>query len=377
MQLKKKQKMKNKGDKKMEEYKLLTPGPLTTSKSVKETMMKDRCTWDNDYKELTQQIRQDLLQLAQASDEDYTVILQQGSGSFVVESVLQTALSNTDHVLIISNGAYGKRIAQMAERIGKNYTHLALSFDKAPNIEEIEDVLNSNDAISHIAFVHCETTTGILNPLEDLSELAHRYNKKLIVDAMSSFGGVEINVDQLNIDYLISSANKCIQGVPGFGFVIAKTTTLAETEGNASSLALDLYDQWQVMDVDGKWRYTSPTHVVAAFKQAIDELHEEGGIKQRSERYHSNNRYMREALAQLGFKAYIDEEWQSPIITTYLYPNETFDFNHFYEAMKEKGFVLYPGKLMETPSFRIGNIGELYREDFETLVKHIREYMNY
>ncbi|MCG2378475.1 2-aminoethylphosphonate--pyruvate transaminase [Staphylococcus epidermidis] len=361
----------------MEEYKLLTPGPLTTSNSVKETMLKDRCTWDNDYKELTQQIRQDLLQLAQASEEDYTVILQQGSGSFVVESVLQTALSNKDHVLIISNGAYGKRIAQMTERIGKNYTHLALSFDKIPNIKEIEDVLNSNDTISHIAFVHCETTTGILNPLEDLSELAHRYNKKIIVDAMSSFGGVEINVGQLNIDYLISSANKCIQGVPGFGFVISKTTTLAETKGNASSLSLDLYEQWQVMDVNGKWRYTSPTHVVAAFKQAIDELHEEGGIKKRSERYYSNNRYIRKALAQLGFTAYIDEEWQSPIITTYLYPNKAFDFNHFYELMKKKGFVLYPGKLMETPSFRIGNIGELYREDFETLVKYIKEYMNY
>lgn len=361
----------------MEEYKLLTPGPLTTSMSVKETMMKDRCTWDKDYKDLTQQIRQDLLQLAHVSDEDYTAVLQQGSGSFIVESVLQTALSSEDHILIISNGAYGKRIAQMAKRIGKHHTHLALSFDKVPDISEIEHTIKHNDAITHIAFVHCETTTGILNPLEDLSQLAQRYQKKIIVDAMSSFGGVEINVGQLNIDYLISSANKCIQGVPGFGFVIAKKLTLADTEGNASSLTLDLYDQWKVMDVDGKWRYTSPTHAVAAFKQAIDELQKEGGVEKRYKRYQSNNEYMRKALAPLGFKSYIDEEWQSPIITTYLYPNESFDFSHFYEAMKEKGFILYPGKLMEIPSFRIGNIGELYREDFETLVKHIENYMKY
>lgn len=360
----------------MKEFKLLTPGPLTTSESVKNKMLQDRCTWDNDYKNLTKIIRQDLLELAHVSNDDYTVILQQGSGSFVVESVLQTALSKEDHVLVISNGEYGKRIALMAHRIGKSYTHLSLSFDKVPNINEIEEILKSNDAISHIAFVHCETTTGILNPLENISKLAQRYNKKIIVDAMSSFGGVEIDVGKLNIDYLISSANKCIQGVPGFGFVIAKKDTLAKTEGNASSLVLDLCNQEQVMDIDGKWRFTSPTHVVAAFKQAIDELYEEGGIEKRFERYQSNNQYLRETLAHLGFKPYIDEKWQSPIITTYLYPNDSFDFNHFYEAMKKKGFVLYPGKLMKTPSFRIGNIGELYREDFEVLVDHIKKYMN-
>lgn len=357
-------------------YKLLTPGPLTTTDSVKETMLEDRCTWDEEYKQLTQDIRHRLLEVASVSADDYTAVLQQGSGSFVVESVLQTALGKDDHVLIISNGAYGNRMIDMANAIGKKVTEMRVAYDAVPDFEKIEEIIEQDPSITHVAMVHCETTTGILNPLAPLSEIGKRKNVSLIIDAMSSFGGIPIKVNDLGIDYLISSANKCIQGVPGFGFVIANKEILKQTQGNASSIALDLFEQWKVMDVDGKWRFTSPTHVVAAFQEALIEMDEEGGTPARYQRYKDNNNYVIKHLKELNFQPYIDDEYQSPIITTFLYPDKDFVFEDFYQYMKEAGFVLYPGKLMDTPSFRIGNIGDLHHKDFVSLVDNIQKYMN-
>ena len=210
-------------------------------------------------------------------------------------------MSANDKVLIVTNGAYGERMVKMAQCIGINYREYSVGYDEYPNEAELRNILAEDSAITHLAMVHCETTTGILNPLELISKVAKEYGKTLIIDAMSSFGGMEINIPELGIDYLISSANKCIQGVPGFGFVIAKVEKLLACEGNARSLSLDLYDQWKVMDKDGKWRYTSPTHVVAAFSKAIDELIEEGGISARFARYQNNNRIVREKLGILGF----------------------------------------------------------------------------
>lgn len=359
----------------MNNYKLLTPGPLTTTNTVKEQMLFDRCTWDQDYKNITQQIRSSLLDLAGATNQEYTAVLMQGSGTFAVESVLTTAISADDKLLIITNGAYGERIVQMAEYIGLHYRAHSTLYNEFPQEAEIRGILEEDPAITHIAMVHCETTTGILNPLEMISQLAKAYDKTLIIDAMSSFGGIEIDVPGLGIDYLISSANKCIQGVPGFGFVIAKLDKLLACKGNARSLSLDLYDQWKAMDTDGKWRYTSPTHVVAAFSRAIEELIEEGGIPARAARYQNNNRVLRERLARIGIEAYISDDKQSPIITTFLFPNETFSFEDFYEYVKEKGYVLYPGKLTEHDTFRIGNIGEIYEEDIQSLCNIIEAYM--
>jgi 2-aminoethylphosphonate-pyruvate transaminase len=359
----------------MNNYKLLTPGPLTTTNTVKEQMLFDRCTWDQDYKNITQQIRSSLLDLAGATNQEYTAVLMQGSGTFAVESVLTTAVSADDKLLIITNGAYGERIVQMAEYIGLHYRAHSALYNEFPLEAEIRGILEEDPAVTHIVMVHCETTTGILNPLEMISQLAKAYDKTLIIDAMSSFGGIEIDVPGLGIDYLISSANKCIQGVPGFGFVIAKLDKLLTCKGNARSLSLDLYDQWKAMDADGKWRYTSPTHVVAAFSKAIEELIEEGGIPERAARYQNNNRVLRERLARIGIEAYITDDKQSPIITTFLFPNETFSFEDFYEYVKEKGYVLYPGKLTEHDTFRIGNIGEIYEEDIQNLCNIIEAYM--
>ncbi|MDR7079919.1 2-aminoethylphosphonate-pyruvate transaminase [Neobacillus niacini] len=359
----------------MEHYKLLTPGPLTTTSTVKEEMLFDRCTWDNDYKAITQKIRAKLLEFAGASKEDYTVVLMQGSGSFAVESVMTSAISNHDKVLIVTNGAYGERIVKTAKYIGLKFCEYSVAYNEYPNEDEIRNILIEDPDITHIIMVHCETTTGILNPMDMISKISKEFGKTLIIDAMSSFGGMEINVPDLGIDYLISSANKCIQGVPGFAFVIARLEKLLACEGNARSLSLDLFDQWKEMDKDGKWRFTSPTHVVAAFSKAIDELDEEGGIPARFARYQTNNRILRERLEKLGFHAYISEEKQSPIITAFLFPNKSFNFDEFYAFVKERGYVLYPGKLTDEDTFRIGNIGEIYQEDIEELCTIIEEYM--
>ncbi|WP_291753434.1 2-aminoethylphosphonate--pyruvate transaminase [Lysinibacillus sp. UBA5990] len=359
----------------MSDYKLLTPGPLTTTKTVKQEMLKDRCTWDDDYKNVTQVIRRQLLNLAQVDESNFTAVLMQGSGSFVVESVLTTAIGEDDKLLIITNGAYGERIVEMAKVLRLAHVVYSVPYNEQPSSLEVRDLLEKDASITHVAVVHCETTTGILNPIKEIGEVVHSFNKTFIVDAMSSFGGVPMDVSDLHIDFCISSANKCIQGVPGFGFVIAKTRVLEKCKGQARSVALDLYSQWEVMKKDGKWRFTSPTHVVAAFAKALEELVEEGGVNARYQRYADNNQLLRSRLLVLGFEAYISQELQSPIITTYLFPHQEFSFEHFYLEMKKEGFVIYPGKLTDVDTFRIGNIGDIYEKDMQALCEVIENYM--
>lgn len=357
----------------MNRYKLLTPGPLTTSHCVKQAMLEDRCTWDQDYKTLTQDIRSELLDIAKVSEKDYSVVLMQGSGSFGVEATLTSALKDTDKALFIVNGAYGQRMVDMANCMGLNYDVYELKYNQQPNMDVLNEMFTSET--THVVMVHCETTTGMLNPIDAVGQLCIKNKKSFILDAMSSFGGIEIDMVKNNISFLISSANKCIQGVPGFSFVIAKKKALEACKGNAKSLVLDLYDQWRVMAIDGKWRYTSPTHVVAAFSKALEELKIEGGVTKRAQRYVVNNTILRSGMASLGFEAFIKEAVQSPIITSFKYPNDAFDFQKFYDYVKDKGFILYPGKLTHEDTFRIGNIGEIYPSDMEELITIVRGYM--
>ena len=359
----------------MSNYKLLTPGPLTTTEAVKREMLKDRCTWDDDYKNVTQVIRKQLLKLAQVDEPDYTTVLMQGSGSFVVESVLTTAIGENDKVLILTNGAYGERIVEMAKVLKLQHVVYSVPYDEQPSSLEVQAFLERDASITHIAIVRCETTTGILNPIKEIGEVVHSFDKTFIVDAMSSFGGVPMDLSSLHIDFCISSANKCIQGVPGFGFVIANTRALEKCKGQAGSVALDLYNQWEVMKQDGKWRFTSPTHVVAAFAKALEELIEEGGIHARYKRYAYNNHLLRSRLSELGLKAYISEELQSPIITTFIFPHKEFSFEHLYQEMKKAGFVIYPGKLTDVDTFRVGNIGDIHEDDMLALCEVIENYM--
>lgn len=356
-------------------YLLLTPGPLTTSLSVREAMMRDWCTWDRDYNELVQAIRGKLVRLATTRFEEYTTVLMQGSGTFSVEAVLSSVISADGKLLVLTNGAYGDRMVKMARVHGIETEVIDFGEVTPVGAAPVEQWLEKDRSITHIAVVHSETTTGMLNPIADIGEVAKRYGKTFIVDAMSSFGGIPMDIADLHVDYLISSANKCIQGVPGFGFVIAKTTELAGCKGRARTLSLDLYDQWETMEKhNGKWRYTSPTHAVRAFYQALVELEEEGGVVKRYERYKRNQQILSEGLERLGFRILLPKQAQSPFITSIYYPDsEAFSFQVLYERLKKAGFVIYPGKISQVDTFRIGNIGEVYPEDMERLLTAVEE----
>lgn len=358
----------------MKPYLLLTPGPLTTSESVKQAMMSDWCTWDKDYNlGIVEVIRKQLVELASSQPDEYTAVLMQGSGTFCVEATLGSTIRPEDHLLVVANGAYGKRMGVIANYYRLNCHVMNFEETERVNAERIEEYLKANPEVSHVSVVHCETTTGVLNPLEEIAAVVKRQSKTLIVDAMSSFGGVPIDMAKLGIDFLISSANKCIQGVPGFGFVIARKSLLQQCKGIARSLSLDLYDQWETMEKGhGKWRFTSPTHVVRAFMQALKELQDEGGVAARHKRYCENHRVLVEGMRSLGYKTLLPDEWQSPIITSFYYPNQDFDFNDFYQKLKEKEFVIYPGKISQADTFRIGNIGDVFPDDFRRLVDAIR-----
>lgn len=358
-------------------YLLLTPGPLTTSNGVRMAMLKDWCTWDKEYNNIVQEIREKLVRLAVPSGNyhKYTSVLMQGSGSFGVESVIGTALPENGKLLILSNGAYGNRMGEIAQVLKINNIIEKFGDKDIIDINRVREILESNPDITHVSVVHSETTSGILNPIEKIGELVKKFNKIYIVDAMSSFGGIEIDIEEVKADFIISSSNKCIQGVPGFSFIICRKEVLENCSGRARSLSLDLYSQWKVMEENnGKWRFTSPTHTVRAFYQALLELEKEGGVIEREKRYRKNNTILREGMKNLGFKSLIPEEYQSPIITTFFAPeNPDYNFEKFYYKLKKEGFVIYPGKVTDMESFRIGNIGEVYPDDIYALLKAIEK----
>lgn len=358
----------------MRNYILLTPGPLSTSQTVREAMLQDWCTWDKDYNEgVVSEIRRQLLELAKVSSA-YTTVLLQGSGTYGVEATLGCAVKDSDKLLILANGAYGKRMAQIADYLKLNYVLVSLHEAEPITAAVAEKALAENPGMTHLSVVHCETTTGILNPIEQLAPVVKAHGLTWMVDAMSSFGGIPIDIEGLGIDFLVSSANKCIQGVPGMSFVIARQSKLQACKGVARSLSLDLYAQWEEMEKGhGKWRFTSPTHVVRAFFQAIKELQAEGGIPARYNRYRENHRTLVEGMRSLGFKTLLPDENQSPIITSFLYPHHSFDFGSFYEQLKQQGFVIYPGKISDADTFRIGNIGDVFPQDFKALTEAIRQ----
>lgn len=337
-------------------------------------MLRDWCTWDDDYNlNIVQTIRERLVTLAIASPATFTSVLMQGSGTFSVESVIGSAVPPGGHLLVISNGVYGKRMADIAKQLHINYSVLEGSEIALPDMNRLYQLLHENKAITHVSAVHCETTTGILNPVREITALCKQHNKTVIVDAMSSFGGIPVETEKWGIDFLISSANKCIQGVPGFGFIIARKEALTQCKGLARSLSLNLYDQWETMEKGkGKWRFTSPTHVVRAFAQALDELDAEGGIETRFKRYSNNQILLVNGMRTMGFTTLLPLALQSPIITSFLAPSwPNYHFSTFYHMLKEKGFVIYPGKVTNAETFRIGNIGEIYADDIRNLLTAI------
>lgn len=358
-------------------YLLLTPGPLSTSDTVRQAMMQDWCTWDKDYNEgIVTPLRRDLLEIAGLDEAKYTTVLLQGSGTYCVEATIGATVRPADRLLILANGAYGQRMARIADYYGINYSLVSLPETELVTGEVARRALEQYPGVTHLAMVHSETTTGLLNRIEEVADVIRGRGLTFIVDAMSSFAGVPIDIDALGIDFLVSSANKCVQGVPGFGFIIARRDRLMQTKGCARSLSLDIYDQWETMERGhGKWRFTSPTHVVRAFYQAMQELKAEGGIAARHRRYVENHRVLVEGMRSLGFQTLLADEAQGCIITSFLYPDAAFDFASFYEQLKARGFVIYPGKISQADTFRIGNIGDVFPDDFRRLIEAVREVL--
>jgi 2-aminoethylphosphonate-pyruvate transaminase len=357
--------------------KLFTPGPLNTKLSVKEAMLHDMGSRDKEFLEIVKEIRSELLNIAGVTPEDgYDTVLMQGSGTFGVESVISTAIPSFGHLLLLTNGAYGDRIKQMAKVYGIKTTTLKYRENIVPPMAEAEELLIKDETITHIAIVHCETTTGIFNNIVGIGELAKKYKKVLIVDAMSSFGAVPIDLKALDIDFLVSSSNKCIEGVPGFSFVIAKTKILETCIGQARTVSLDLYSQWIDLKKNNQFRFTPPIQSILAFHKAIEELKLEGGIEKRAERYRRNYLRLIEGTEALGLKTYLDKKDQGYIITSFLFPEHgNFDFTLFYEKLHQRRQVIYQGKLSDTNCFRIGNIGQLYQQDIENLLTAIKEVL--
>jgi 2-aminoethylphosphonate-pyruvate transaminase len=358
----------------MEEHKLLfTPGPLNTSENVKRAMLRDLGSRDTEFIEIARNIRHRLLELGQVSGGDYESVLMQGSGTFVVESVISSILPRNGRLLALVNGAYGQRMAKIARTLGIATETLDFPESRPVDPVAVRDVLTRDNAITHVGLIHCETTTGMLNPLAEIGGAVKECGRGFLVDAMSSFGGMPIDVAACGIDVLVSSANKCIQGVPGFGFALARRDLLTAAEGRARSLSLDLVAQWKGLESDGQFRFTPPTHVLLAFWQALEELEAEGGITGRAARYAANHQALLAGMIELGFHAYLDPQHQSNIITSFLYPaHPNFDFREFYQRLSEQGLVIYPGKLSNADCFRIGTIGHIFPDDVRTLVAAIR-----
>ncbi len=361
-------------------YLLLTPGPLSTTAAVKEAMLRDWCTWDSDYSDLVERMREELLSLAvenEGSRAAYTAVPMQGSGTYGVESVIGSVVPRDGRLLVISNGAYGRRAAQTAAVLKINTVELSYRETERPDAADVAEMLDEYPDVTHVLMTHCETTTGILNDVESVGRIVKRLDKIFIVDAMSSFGGVPFDMEELGVDFMISSANKCIQGVPGFSFIIANKEELEKCRGRARSLSLDLFDQWDVMERGhGKWRFTSPTHVVRAFIEALAELRGEGGVAARNRRYSENQRRLASGMAKAGFYPLLLCELQSPIITSFLYPEgRKFVFKEFYDFMKNEGYVIYPGKISEAETFRIGSIGDVYPKQMDEVAAAAARYM--
>ena len=363
------------------QYLLLTPGPLSTTRTVRESMMQEYSTWDVDYNGIVQSIRTRLVELATsdaANPDTHTAVLMPGSGTFTVESVVGSVIPSDGKLLVLNNGAYGARITTIARMLKVDTVELGQAEIEPTDLGQVEQMLAGDPEITHVAMVHCETTTGMLNPVEAVGEIVRRLGRVFILDAMSSFGGIPMSMELTGAHYLISSANKCIQGVPGFGFVVADRAMLEATEGWSRSHSLDLFDQWREMETNGgKWRFTSPTHVVSAFARALDELKDEGGIEARHTRYVANQKTMVKGMRALGFRTLLGDDLQSPIITSFYYPDSAeFEFQKFYDALKSRGFVIYPGKVSHAQCFRIGSIGDVQPEDMTGLVGRISEVID-
>jgi 2-aminoethylphosphonate-pyruvate transaminase len=357
------------GDNTMDRDKiLLTPGPLTTTLRTKLAMLKDWGSWDADFNAVTASVRASLLGIIHGG-ASHVVVPLQGSGTFSVEAAVATLVPRDGHVLVLDNGAYCKRAARLTQLMGRRVTVLDFDEARAVSAPVLADHLKSDTSITHVVLIHCETGAGVLNPLQAVADVCEAHNKGLIVDAMSSFGALEIDARNTRFDALIAASGKCLEGVPGMGFVFIRKAVLDACAGQSQSLAMDLHDQYVYMEKTGQWRFTPPTHVVVALHEAIAQFEAEGGQPARLARYTRNFEALMAGMARLGFKPFLDPAIQAPIIVTFHAPaHPGYEFKAFYAAVRAHGFLLYPGKLTQIETFRVGCIGAIGPNDMEQAV---------
>src|SRR2546430_7838199 len=352
---------------------LLTPGPLTTSLQTKAAMLRDWGSWDSNFNTVTREVRDKLLGVID-SDGAHVCVPMQGSGTFAVEAAVNSLVPRDGHVLVLINGAYGKRMAKLTEMMGRKLSLFETPDDVRTTAEDVERLLTHDPSITHVGLIHCETSTGILNPLSDIAATVARHGKSLIVDAMSSFGALPIDGRATPFDALIGASGKCVEGPPGMGFVFVRRLVLEQCAGRSTSLALDLHDQWTYMEKTTQWRFTPPTHVVVALNAALDQFAAEGGQPARLARYSRNCETLVKGMAELGFRPFLDPDIQAPIIVTFHAPPDTrYTFREFYDRVRDKGFILYPGKLTQVETFRVGCIGAIGPDEMRHAVNAIRD----
>ena len=354
---------------------LLTPGPLTTSLSVKQAMLHDWGSRDTTFIAINRRVREKLVALAGGTGTHICVPMQ-GSGTFAVEAMLGSFVPANGKLLILINGAYGKRMARICDYYKRSYTILEWAEDRAVDPAAVEKALANDPAIGHVVVVQCETTSGVLNPVAEVAAVVAKAGRRLLIDAMSAFGALALDAREVPFDALAASSNKCLEGVPGLGFVICRKEALDICKGNSSSLSLDLFDQNQALEKTGQWRFTPPIHCIVAFDQAIQEHEAEGGVVGRGGRYRNNCRILIEGMRKLGFETLLPDRLQAPIIVTFHMPGDPkFVFQTFYDKLSERGFVIYPGKLTVADSFRIGCIGRLGEAQMKAALDAVRAVM--
>jgi 2-aminoethylphosphonate-pyruvate transaminase len=352
---------------------LLTPGPLTTSLETKQAMLRDWGSWDAAFNAMTGSICKDLVDIVNGAGTHVTVPLQ-GSGTFSVEAALANLVPRDGKVLVPNNGAYCTRIAKILKYLGREHSVVDLGEDRQSTAAIVEGALRMDPRITHVAQVHCETGTGILNPLPEIASVCARHDKGLIVDAMSSFGAIEIDVKNYPVDAVVAASGKCIEGPPGMGFVIVRQKVLENSQGNSHSLAMDLHDQWTYMQKTTQWRFTPPTHVVAAFRAALDQFKAEGGTAARGARYKKNCDTLIDAMTALGFRTFLPRAVQAPVIVTFHAPGDAaYNFKSFYEKVRARGYILYPGKLTQLETFRVGCIGAIDFNEMRNVASAVAE----
>ncbi len=355
---------------------LLTPGPLTTSKSVKAAMVHDWGSRDQAFIDINRRVLESIAQIAGASKTHVTVPVQ-GSGTFAVEAMIGSFVPRDGKLLILVNGAYGERAMKICEVIGRACITLESPEDTPPAPEDVSAILTADPSITHVFAVHCETTSGILNPIKEIADAVAAAGRRLLVDSMSAFGALPIDAADVPYDALAASSNKCLEGVPGLGFVICRKTALVETDGNPHALVLDLKAQHDALEKSGQYRFTPPIHVIVALEQAITEHEDEGGVAGRGGRYTNNCKVLVEGMRAMGFETLLPDELQAPIIITFHMPEDpAFEFKRFYDSLAERGYLIYPGKLTVADSFRIGCIGRLDENHMQGALQAIAEVLN-